>query len=387
MGLGLDMLDVAIGVVFVFLLISLIASSIAELIEVWLKRRSKDLEKGVRELLSDRDKLVTALYEHPLILSLYKGSSFEAAKKNNDLPSYIPARNFALAAMDLLFAANDSKSGSAGAVATPVAPGSPIAQNVVQVTGALRSYVKDHPDAGQKLTLDDLGPKLATVVLSLIDAANGDAVKIRESLENWFNSGMDRVSGWYKRWSHQVLIVIGALLAILFNVDTIAITQALSVDKSLRQAVMQKAVDFSKSHPAANQTTTQTNTSTTGTTAPKTVEPAKTTTAESDTTATAHNNEPTAKDLKKSIQDYNSTFESLGLPVGWTADWNAWTGAKETWCDFWSKVVLGHLLGWLITAFAVSLGAPFWFDTLNKIIVVRSTVKPKEKSQDEPSKS
>jgi hypothetical protein len=44
-------------------------------------------------------------------------------------------------------------------------------------------------------------------------------------------------------------------------------------------------------------------------------------------------------------------------------------------------------MGWLITAFVVSLGAPFWFDLLNKIMVVRSTVKPQEKSMDEPSKS
>jgi hypothetical protein len=44
------------------------------------------------------------------------------------------------------------------------------------------------------------------------------------------------------------------------------------------------------------------------------------------------------------------------------------------------------LLGWLLTAIAISLGAPFWFDALNKIMVVRSTVKPREKSRDEGSK-
>jgi hypothetical protein len=43
-------------------------------------------------------------------------------------------------------------------------------------------------------------------------------------------------------------------------------------------------------------------------------------------------------------------------------------------------------VGWLITALAVSLGAPFWFDMLNKFIVVRSTVKPHEKSLEEKSK-
>ena len=47
---------------------------------------------------------------------------------------------------------------------------------------------------------------------------------------------------------------------------------------------------------------------------------------------------------------------------------------------------LERVLGWLLTGCAVSLGAPFWFDLLNKFVVVRSTVKPFEKSADEKSK-
>ena len=42
----------------------------------------------------------------------------------------------------------------------------------------------------------------------------------------------------------------------------------------------------------------------------------------------------------------------------------------------WFAVVCG----WLVTAFAVMLGAPFWFDVLNKFMIIRSTVKPHEKS-------
>jgi hypothetical protein len=47
---------------------------------------------------------------------------------------------------------------------------------------------------------------------------------------------------------------------------------------------------------------------------------------------------------------------------------------------------LFRLLGWLFTALALSLGAPFWFDLLNKFMVVRSTIKPREKSGVERSK-
>ena len=38
-----------------------------------------------------------------------------------------------------------------------------------------------------------------------------------------------------------------------------------------------------------------------------------------------------------------------------------------------------------MTAFAATLGAPFWFDVLNKVMVIRSTVKPHEKSPEEAS--
>jgi hypothetical protein len=53
--------------------------------------------------------------------------------------------------------------------------------------------------------------------------------------------------------------------------------------------------------------------------------------------------------------------------------------------DSWN-LLYSHWFGWLITAFAISLGAPFWFDTLNRIMVVRSTVKPHEKSREQESK-
>jgi hypothetical protein len=48
-------------------------------------------------------------------------------------------------------------------------------------------------------------------------------------------------------------------------------------------------------------------------------------------------------------------------------------------------IILNSLFGWLLTAVAVTFGAPFWFDTLNKIMVIRSTVKPREKSPEEYS--
>jgi hypothetical protein len=47
--------------------------------------------------------------------------------------------------------------------------------------------------------------------------------------------------------------------------------------------------------------------------------------------------------------------------------------------------MIAPILGWIFTAFAATLGAPFWFDVLNQIMVIRSTVKPHEKSGEEAS--
>jgi hypothetical protein len=58
---------------------------------------------------------------------------------------------------------------------------------------------------------------------------------------------------------------------------------------------------------------------------------------------------------------------------------------RQLYLPTWTGWAL-RILGWLVTALALSLGAPFWFDLLNKFIVVRGTVKPKEKSPEEQSK-
>lgn len=53
---------------------------------------------------------------------------------------------------------------------------------------------------------------------------------------------------------------------------------------------------------------------------------------------------------------------------------------------FWSFIFSLQFVGILITALMLSLGAPFWFDLLKKLIAIRgSGVKPEEKKQEEDS--
>jgi hypothetical protein len=82
-------------------------------------------------------------------------------------------------------------------------------------------------------------------------------------------------------------------------------------------------------------------------------------------------------------------LQALGLPIGWDATDDpkrTWPGLNFFQAGGWTDQIYWHALGWILTALALSLGAPFWFDLLNKFIVIRSAVKPHEKSPEEKSK-
>src|SRR5205807_1668393 len=86
---------------------------------------------------------------------------------------------------------------------------------------------------------------------------------------------------------------------------------------------------------------------------------------------------------KMSYDDAKAALGKLNLPIGWTG-WTPSFWPPPDLADFPKQFVFPWL-GWLLTAIAASLGAPFWFDILNKVMVIRSTVKPHEKSPEEAS--
>jgi hypothetical protein len=363
---GLGTLDVVIGLIFVYLLLSLICTAASEVVEGWLKTRAKTLEQGIRELLRDGDNtgLVEKFYKHPLIFGLYDGT-YEAAKKGtgsrkifggSDLPSYIPSRNFALALMDVILPGDAVKpSGAAGATVPSGAVGTtvPSDPNVISppadavgATVPSNSNVAPPPaDAAPAKPLQALRDSISVLpnkqvkqaLLPLVDAAGDDVSRARKNIEDWYDSSMDRVSGWYKRQTQARILFFAALVTVAMNANTITIVDRLVSDPAIREVIVaqaQKVVD---------------------------------------------KNEIPAGSLDESI----TKVKKLGLPIGWSnmeykLDELGWAPSS------WWRLILFHLLGWLITAFALSLGAPFWFDLLNKIMVIRATVKPKEKSPPEP---
>lgn len=324
---GSTTLEVLIGIIFIFILVSIICSALREAIEAWLKTRAAYLEHGIREMLNDRSGtgLAKSLYQHPLIYSLFADEykPGDTAKrppilaKGGSLPSYIPAKNFAVALMD------------------------------IAARGPETDDISSHPE-GPVISLETVrmnimnldNPFVQRALLTAVDAAQGDLNKAQKNIEAWYDSAMDRVSGWYKRSTHWVLFWIGLAVACILNINTITIADYLYRNEGARTALVARA-------------------------------------------------EAAAKDSSTLHLQYNearSALDSLDLPIGWSAGWGAPRRQADRGytTDVWNTV-LAPIMGLLITALATTMGAPFWFDLLNKVMVIRSTVKPHEKSPEEAS--
>ena len=212
---GSDILDVAIGLILVYLLLSLVASGIAEGIESFLKWRAVNLERGIRAIFDDPQGkgLATVFYQHPLIYSLYQKKYVPLEKRllGRNLPTYIPARNFAVAVLDM--------------AARQDVPAVYAAQ---QASGALT--IDALVAAANRVS----SPFVRRALRAAIDSAQGEVTRVQKNLEDWYDSALDQVSGWYKRRTQWVLFGVGVAVAIGLNVDTITIARYLYTDDAAR---------------------------------------------------------------------------------------------------------------------------------------------------------
>jgi len=479
-------LDVAIGMVFIYLLLSLMCTAANEIIELALKKRAVDLERGIRELLapgskSGTDDVVKKIYNHPLVNSLFGGKYEESRIQNvlqrkvmrTALPSYIPSQTFALALMDLVLpgvTASPAGAGPAGAAAPPT----PTPSGAAGATPPAANFVNLAAPPPPPIPITDPNNPLARLrnavgvnaylteharnaLTPLIDAAGSDVAKARENIESWYNSSMDRVSSWYKRRAQVTILILGLLVAIAVNADSIAIARRLSTDRSLRESLVAAAQEYAKAHastpaattpspisspaaspspsssPAASPGATPVATPSASSASPQTSpDPAsspasggssiKAPECASDATSPACRYATLLLTIPECVRDKSSAecryeagmqmikacekvasrtspeckyelnkqqLESLGLPIGWDSiddPQRKWPGSNLGGEGGWLNQIYWHWLGWLLTALAISLGAPFWFDLLNKFIVIRSAVKPHEKSPEEGSK-
>jgi hypothetical protein len=305
-------IDVALGLIFMFFLLSIICSTVNELIAALFRWRAGLLEQGVRSMLTGErkagggDALLEELASHPLIYgkvsSVRKG--FLPARR---FPSYMNRKTFALTFLDT--------------VAPP--PGdAQVPSSDLLARARAYAVADDTPDA------------IRRPLLAFLDQAGNDVARFRRSVETWFDLTMDRVSGWYKRRSQITLIVIAVIVTLLANADALQVGRALWNDDAVRASVVaqaQQAVNKGQATPDVGRG---------------------------------------ASDTAETLSEQVSDVKSLGLPLGWSTD-----SKDPRWFDSgWGAA--GKVLGLIATTLALTLGAPFWFDLLGRVSRLRTTGKP-----------
>lgn len=278
---GSTVLDLAIGLIFAFLIISLITSTATEGVASAFKWRADTLLQGIKDLLNDQNftGLAKDLYNHGLVNPQSDGkATSEATLKAK--PSYIDAQHFAAALTELLKISPD------------------VAKD------RLNDEINKIPDEQVKKVLS-----------GIVTRANGNIDQIRRDFAAWFNQGMDRVAGVYKRYTQLWNFLIALLLAIAFNLDAVKIAHTLWDQPGLIKEFSAPAVGAN-----ADKLFTQ--------------------------------------------------LGQLGLPFGWD---------DKAIDDLWrlptslSAIVswVSAIVGWVIMAASTLFGASFWFDALQRVTQLR----------------
>ena len=282
------MLNVVVGLVLIFLLYSLFATTILELLASFLAFRGNNLEKALRNMLDGEG---TGLFQEFKESPMYQQLAGKFVGKSSP-PSYLTSEKF----RSILFHV--------------------IGKN--QEGTEVENWIENMPDS-----------PLKSILQQLKEDAQDDKEVFKEKVELWFNDVMDRASGWYKRHMQRILIVLGLGIAISFNVDSLQIYGQLARDPEAANKIALEAAKVVESQETAEQ--------------------------------------PLA--MKKELYDLvNANLKDLKSPLG--IGWEHVAPATLTWQGWLHKA-----FGWLVTAMAISLGAPFWFDMLRKMVNIRSSGK------------
>jgi hypothetical protein len=218
------------------------------------------------------------------------------------LPSYVPSRDFSTALVSVL-AEGAGNSDAAFAQA--------------------KGVINDLPDG-----------TLKTVLLSFIDAGADDLATLKARIENWYDDAMQRVGGLYKRFAQYSLLVLGLLLAMGMNIDSIHVARTLWEQPTLAKAIADQAEGYATNCRAPGDKL---------------------------------KDDPAC--LPRNVEAVRDLVDRQTLPIG-----------RQPGDSFFGENPLFAIGGWIITAFAISLGAQFWFDLLNKFVNIRAAGQKPERA-------
>jgi hypothetical protein len=325
-------LTVAIGMILVYLILSLVSSAIQESIASWLSLRGKYMWEALENMLEEKQNdddtgkysnLLAEFKNHNLYMSLCAG------KKKNLHPSYMKKKTFSKILVRIL---NGDDTKMAMSAVEKIPPG-----------------------------------RVQTGLMQTLKKADGNIEEFRKELEEWYDEAMDRASGRYKRMAHSSLVIIGMLIAIAFNGDSLSIYEKMTLAASSpeqTQQIIGLADDLLDSRSDSAFTAQIQRVRTARLNLEGNVDSTLTLNLDS---ILASQNRVLKQQTLDLVNTYVSSNSALGL--GWTGtDLPKFKENELPWLGFW----LFKLVGFFITAMAVSLGASFWFDLLKKITNIRN---------------
>ncbi|TPE53648.1 hypothetical protein [Amaricoccus solimangrovi] len=370
-------IDIALSLVFVYLVLSLVVSAVNELISMWIRKRPAMLAKSILSLIDDpglwRSFYDSGVLVNPRLASQgaaqsrwtsseeaspgpgadapafgrgldwkWKWYLFPTRSTTEGHPSFIDGTTFARAlTMGVLKQAAGGK-----------LPGSYVLDDVRKAVGKL------DPVSGR-------GSQIREVLISALSNAEGELRLFEKEVGAWYDRAQDRLTGEYTRWAKIVTLIIGAALVCLINVDTVRIARELRLDTDTREKLVASALDAAR--PGSDSPVSEN-------CEPLTAVPAATP------------DEQRIEAEKCQLLRAQRLIATLGPDlIGWQNDDLRRTALR------WPlpAEVVGHafnkLLGLLITICAISLGAPFWFDMLSKVVNIRAAgLKPESSSGAKP---
>lgn len=319
-------LDVAIGIFLMYLLLSLFVTAVNELISSICDLRAKHLAEGLERLLtcSDPSAGKENWFDEFSNTNTYK--IIQGLCNSGKRPPYIDAGQFFDIIREVMSAKSNNQQLTDGGITAQLnaLPAGPMRDKLLSIAA----------DAGQSID------------------------SFKTSVGKWYDDSMQRLSGAYSKQMQSYSFVIGLLTALFVQADTIQVAEYLWRDDKARAEMVKLAIEK--------------------TSAPSLV-------------AAPSSNGANLDGLDKvsaRIEKVDQTYTELNrMPLGWhkkVEDWYAMTGEGLDKCLKRAVLVLQGLIGIMITAFAISLGAPFWFDILKKVVNIRAIgLNPAEQKSEE----
>lgn len=320
------LLEVAIGLVFTWLVLSVATVQAQESIGNLLNWRANFLEQSIRNMLKNPE-LVNELYKEPLIQALGQMDRKGKIKK----PVNIPSATFAAALLEIIMNAGRDQN-------APVT-----VMSIGQIRAGVQRLKAESPELAR--ALERVLPGLENETLEL----NDTLAKYHKNIANWFDTVMNQASGWYKARAQTVAFFLGLSLAVIFHIDTLHITHQLWREPTLRAVIVAQAQN--RSQPGQQEITNI---------------------SESFDSLAIPVGWSTVP-----LEDSAACIwppKAVNRPAYWAVGECRELSNLPAWGDFWGWII--KLFGLVVSGFAAMQGAPFWFDILRKLVGFREKTQP-----------